>query len=335
MDTRLVRFSTFLLVWMWLQSSSPHAYAQEPGAPQTSKQQAGSAEQTKEAEENRQREAEETKRLTELYLRNQSVFLRKGEVMVELDTFYNRNNQQNLVPTNGGVAVVQTTRRFVDNTIIARYGFLTDGLEVDLIAPVFVHAEVETNDGLEETKQEENRFGDLAAAIRYQLWYERGSRPALVFDVEGKSRTGGSGLAGTGTWNAGGGVTLIKSIDPVVFFGRIGYTYNFASQSRDLGNIFEYRAGLGFSLNDRVSFNVQFSGAYIGASKISSGTSGATAAAIGITPFPVSAQSQEIMNLVFTVTMLVTKRLFIEPLVAVGLTENSFTIVGLRIPFRF
>ena len=39
------------------------------------------------------------------------------------------------------------------------------------------------------------------------------------------------------------------------------------------------------------------------------------------------------MNLVFTVTVMVTKKLFIEPLVAVGLTENSFTIVGVRIPF--
>jgi hypothetical protein len=321
---------------MWLQSSTPHVYAQEPAASQELKREATQAGQTKEAEENRQKEAEETKRLTELYLRNQSVFLRKGEVMVEWDTFYNRNSQQNLVPVTGGVALVQTTRRFVDNTIIARYGFLTDGLEVDLIAPVFVHAEVENNFGTETTTQEENRFGDLAAAIRYQVWYERGNRPSLVLDVEGKSRTGGSGLAGTGTWNAGGGVTLIKSIDPVVFFGRIGYTYNFASQSRDLGNIFDYRLGMGFSLNDRVSFNVQFTGAYIGASKFSSTTtSGATATAIGITPLPVSTQSQEIMNLVFTVTVLVTKKLFIEPLVAVGLTENSFTIVGLRIPFRF
>jgi hypothetical protein len=332
--TRLMPFSTFLLIWICLHPVV--ALAQQQAAPQGSQPATAPTPATQEAEENRQKEAEETKRLTELYLRNQNVFLRKNEVMIELDTFYNRNSQQNLIPVTGGVALVQTTRRFVDNTIIARYGFLTDGLEVDLIAPVFVHAEVENNFGTETTTQEENGFGDLAAAIRYQVWYERGNRPSLVLDVEGKSRTGGNGLLGTGTWNAGGGVTLIKSIDPVVFFGRIGYTYNFASQSRDLGNIFEYRLGMGFSLNDRVSFNVQFTGAYIGASTFpSTSTSGATATAIGITPIPVSTQSQEIMNLVFTVTVMVTKKLFIEPLVAVGLTENSFTIVGVRIPFRF
>ncbi|HZS11664.1 MAG TPA: hypothetical protein VFA38_05395, partial [Nitrospirales bacterium] len=38
------------------------------------------------AEENRQKEAEEARRATELYLRNQNVFLRKGELMVEANT---------------------------------------------------------------------------------------------------------------------------------------------------------------------------------------------------------------------------------------------------------
>ena len=237
-------FSTFLLIWICLHPVV--ALAQQQAAPQGSQPATAPTPATQEAEENRQKEAEETKRLTELYLRNQNVFLRKNEVMIELDTFYNRNSQQNLIPVTGGVALVQTTRRFVDNTIIARYGFLTDGLEVDLIAPVFVHAEVENNFGTETTTQEENGFGDLAAAIRYQVWYERGNRPSLVLDVEGKSRTGGNGLLGTGTWNAGGGVTLIKSIDPVVFFGRIGYTYNFASQSRDLGNIFDIASAWAF-----------------------------------------------------------------------------------------
>ena len=115
------------MIWLWLQSCTPHAYAEEPAPSQEPKPEATRAEPTKEAEENREKEAEETKRLTELFLRNQSVFLRKGEMMVEFDSFYNRNSQQNLVPVNGGAALVQTTRRFFDNAIIARYGFLTDG----------------------------------------------------------------------------------------------------------------------------------------------------------------------------------------------------------------
>ena len=46
------------------------------------------------AEEDREMEAEEAQRLTELFLRNQSVFIRKGELMIELNTFYNRNSRR-------------------------------------------------------------------------------------------------------------------------------------------------------------------------------------------------------------------------------------------------
>ena len=285
-------------------------------------------------EENRAKEAEEAKRLTELYLRNQNVFLRKGELMLELDSFYNRNNQQQFAQVSGFAIPVNTTQRFFNTLLIARYGVLTDGLEVDLIAPFFVHAEVKTDAGVASVTQEEEGFGDVGAAVRYQAWYERGARPSLVIDFEGKSNTGGSGLTGTGTWNAGGGVTLIKTIDPVVLFARLGYTYTFGSHSRDLGNIVDYRIGMGFSLNDRVSFNMQLTGAYIGPSKFT-GFGGAPGTGGGTGPVVFSAQHVELMNLIFATTIMVTKQLFVEPLVGVGLTEQSFTIVGVRLPYRF
>jgi hypothetical protein len=288
---------------------------------------------SKEVEENRQKEAEEAKRMTELFLRNQSVFIRKGEFMVELNSFYNRNSRTTLVPIGGGVAVAQETRRFFDTAVIGRYGLLTDGLEVDLIVPVFIHAEQVSDFGLVRVSQKEEGFGDIGAALRYQVWYERGARPALVLDITGKSRTGGTGLTGTGTWNAGGGITLIKSFDPVVFFARLGYVYNFASETRDLGNIIDYRLGMGFSLNDRVSFNIQFSGAYVQPSKVE-GT-GLAPGGGGFGPIVFSSRHVEMMNLVFTTTVMVTNNFFVEPIVGVGLTPESFTIVGLRLPYRF
>jgi hypothetical protein len=297
-------------------------YAKEPAKPKADPD-GNVAADMKDLEGNRQKEAEEAKRLTELYLRNQNVFVRKGEVILELNTLYSRNGRQTI--DNNGV-VSNDTRRFLDNTLIARYG-LMDGFELDLIAPVYVHGEVESDLGTARFKEQKDGVGDMGAALRYEAWYESGNRPALVIDVSGKSRTGGSGLTGTGTWNAGGGVTLIKTLDPVVFFGRLGYTYNFASQTRNLGNVIDYRIGMGFSLNDRVSFNVQFAGASVGSSTIlDSDPTG---------PITYSVRHQEIMNLIFTTTVQVTRKLFIEPLVAVGMTENSFTIVGLRLPYRF
>jgi hypothetical protein len=286
-----------------------------------------------EGEENRQKEAEEAKRQTELFLRNQSVFIRRGEFMVELNSFYNRNSRTTLQPIGGGVATAQETRRFFDTTVIGRYGLLTDGLEIDVIVPAFIHAEQVSDFGIVRGSQEKDGIGDIGAALRYQVWYERGTRPALVLDVTGKSRTGGTGLAGTGTWNAGGGITLLKSFDPVVFFGRLGYVYNFASQTRDLGNIIDYRFGMGFSLNDRVSFNIQFTGAFVGSSKVVGFGSASGGGSSG--PLVFSSRHVEIMNLVFTTTVIVTKNFSVEPIVGVGLTNESFTIVGLRLPYRF
>ena len=143
---------------------------------------------TQSVEDNRQKEAEEAKRLTELYLRNQSVFVRKKEFMLELNTLYSRNSQQTFVPVTGGVTSAKETRRFLDNTLIGRYGLL-DGLELDVIAPVFVQAEQETDVGTGPAKDTKDGVGDIGGALRYEAWYERGNLPALVVDVSGKSNT--------------------------------------------------------------------------------------------------------------------------------------------------
>jgi hypothetical protein len=50
----------------------------------------------------------------------------------------------------------------------------------------------------------------------------------------------------------------------------------------------------------------------------------------------IEGSSLEIINLLFTTTVLITKRLFIEPIVGVGMTDDAFdATLGLRIPYRF
>jgi hypothetical protein len=90
---------------------------------------------------------------------------------------------------------------------------------------------------------------------------------------------------------------------------------------------------MGFSLNDRVSLNIQFSGAYVQPSKLVG--VGQTAGAGGFGPLVFTSRHTEIMNLIFTTTIIVTKQFSIEPLVGLGLTDESFTMVGLRLPYRF
>ena len=273
-------------------------------------------------EGDRQKEAEEIRRLQEFYLRNQSVFIRKSELIVEFNNFYGTDKNQSFVQLNPtSAAIIQTTRRFFDTTLFTRYGLAT-GLEFDLIAPVFIHAEQELNVGTSTTTTASSGIGDIAAALRYEIFYEKGLRPSVILDVQGKSRTAGTSLRGTGNYNVGGGITLLKSIDPVVFFGRLGYTETLAYGGRDNGNIVEYSLGMGFSLNDRVAFNMQVVGALVGKTRLQGQV--------------IDGSSLEIVNLLFSTTVLVTKKLFLEPIVGIGLTADAFdATVGLRLPWRF
>lgn len=273
-------------------------------------------------EGDRKKEAEELRRLRDVYLRSLSVFIRRGEVIFELNTFYSTDRRQDflqLTPTDA--TLIRTTRRFFDTTVFLRLGLAT-GLEFDVIVPAFVHAEQEIDLGTGRNRAVSEGLGDIGAALRYQVWYEQGGWPALIIDAIGKSRTGGDSLRGTGSYHVGGGITLLKSIDPVVFFGRIGYTETLELNGRNLGNIFDYSLGMGFSLNDRVSFNMQVTNSLIGQTTL-----------LGQ---KIEGSSLEIVNLLFTTTVLVTKKLFIEPVVGVGVTDDAFdAILGFRVPYRF
>lgn len=273
-------------------------------------------------EGDREKEAEELKRLQDFYLRNQSVFIKKGEYIVEFNTFYSTDQRQEFLPVSANTSTLfDTRRRFFDTALFARAGILTDGLELNVRFPFLVHADQESQVASARSASSSTGIGDVGAALRYQVWYERGARPGLIIDITGKSRTAGDTLRGTGHANIGGGITLIKSFDPVVFFGRIGYAETLSHDDRNPGNIIEYSAGMGFALNDRVAFNIQLLGAFIGKSKFQGRT--------------LDRSSLEIANIQFSSTVLITKKLFVEPFVSIGLTSDAFdSSVGLRIPYR-
>ena len=255
-------------------------------------------------------------------MRNQSVFIRKGEAIVEFNNFYSTDQNLRLLQLSPTTAtIIQTKNRFFDTTLFGRYG-LARGLELDFIAPVFVHAEQEFNVGAGTTTTTSSGVGDIAAALRYQIVSETGLRPSVILDVQGKSRTAGTSIRGSGNYNVGGGISLVKSIDPVVFFGRLGYTETLAYGERNNGNIVTYSLGMGFSLNDRVAFNMQLVGALVGQTQLRGQV--------------IDGSSLEIVNLLFSTTILATKKLFLEPIVGIGLTDDAFdATIGLRIPYRF
>ncbi len=256
----------------------------------------------------------------EIFLREQLVLSRRGELALELDTFYSTGTRQEFVRSDGGVAFIKRTNRTVTTTFIPRYGII-DGLELALAIP-FGYAEQEINFGVGRSRTDDFGLGDIAGTLRYQLWSESGARPALILDLDGKSRSRSAPLLGTDHWNVGGGVTLVKTLDPVVFFGRLGYTATLEREGRDPGDEIRYEAGMGFSLNDRVSFKMQVGGAAVGRAKLDGRE--------------IAGSSLDIISLLFAVTTRATRHLFVEPVVSIGLTEDTPDVVaGVDLVYQF
>jgi hypothetical protein len=265
-------------------------------------------------------EAEAAQRAMDIFLREQKVLIRRGELWLELNSFYSTDSRHDFAGSGTAVGLAEVRTQSAESTLILRYGLLND-LEADLRVP-FVYAEQEIDFGVTRLRREEAGLGDVGAGLRYQVWRERPGSPDVVLSLEGKSRTGDEPLLGTGHWNVGGSVALVKTFDPVVIFGRLGYTATLERQGRDPGDEVFYQLGIGYSLNDRVSVSTQLIGAVVGHTELDGAT--------------LRRSHLDVISLQFGVTALVTRRLFIEPVVSVGLSKDApDAVVGVNLLYRF
>ncbi|GJL62032.1 MAG: hypothetical protein NPIRA04_06860 [Nitrospirales bacterium] len=266
-------------------------------------------------EGDRREEAAEFQESRDLFLRQEKIVFGQGELLLEFSSLYSSNESQ--------FVNLELKSRTWDNSLNLQYGLL-DGLQLGLQVPVFVNALQEANDlvGMTSVRDEDRGIGDVSGDLRYQVLGEASGRPDVILDVNVKSRTGGQSLRGSGHWNVGGGLTFVKTLDPAVIFARVGYTETVKRKGFNPGNIVEYRFGVGFSLNDRVSLNAQLSGAFLGRSR-QRGTQ-------------MLRSSREVATLLLATTILLDRHFSIEPVIGAGLTDesNDFTF-GLRFPYRF
>ena len=279
------------------------------------------------SEEDIRKQAEETRRARDTFLREERVLIRRGELQLEFSMFYSMDTRDQLITVPGGNSqLVKSKSREVSTSLLGRYA-LVNNLELILEVPFLVYTKGTDEfqmGGVEQTF-DATGVGDISGSLRYQLWRETASIPDVIVELNGKSTTGDDlrffgdeQLLGTGDWEVEGGITLVKTLDPVVFFGRVGYTHRFG----DPGDVFSASLGMGFSLNDHVSYNMQVLGAFVDRPDIDETTSG-------------NDSGLEIISLQFAVTVLVSGRLFVEPVVNFGLSDDAVdVIVGINMPFQ-
>lgn len=289
-------------------------------------------------ERNLKQEAEEAQQALDQFLRRQKVIFKESQLQLELSMAYSHETAENLIISQqrGGVegfdslATPKFITRSLNTVFFARYG-LADNLEFDFSLP-FTYVEQEADftpfrearraQGLPEFIRVNNfGLGDISWGLRYAAWTGDAFSVALNFNVKSPTGDESRGL-GSGHWNIGGGATFVKTIDPVVLFASAGYTATIAGNGFNPGDQIPYSMGMGFSLNDRVSFLTSLSGAAVRRSEINGKE--------------ISGSGLDIDTLQFSTTIQLTRGLFIEPVVGIGLTEEtSDFFVGISIPYLF
>ncbi len=204
----------------------------------------------------------------------------------------------------GTINLDQTKASVLTTDITGRYG-ITDRINLEANIPYVYRTSRFVSGGaggastsISEVTKSSSGLGDVSVAGYYQLVKESARWPDLVASLRVRSPTGRDpfGLkliapddnnnnlnvpedlpTGSGLWSVTANVSALRTYDPVILFGNLGYTYNLPGSFDDispvvgqvqpakvkLGNPYQLSGGLAIALNDRaaVSFSVAASAA--------------------------------------------------------------------------
>jgi hypothetical protein len=181
--------------------------------------------------------------------------------------------------------------------VTARYG-LSDRLSIEASLP-YVFRDTRFVSGgaggasssLSEVTVRSQGMGDATLAAYYQVVKENARWPDVVASLRVKAPTGrdpfglkliqaegdNSNLnvpaelpTGSGVWSVTGNVSVLRTYDPVILFGNLGYTWNRPQDFDDispvlmavaparvsLGQVFQLSGGVAIALNDRAAVSL-------------------------------------------------------------------------------
>ncbi len=308
------------------------------------------------------REAQEEAKKALTRLEKDYVLLKKKQFEVEYTfsfTYYSANQiylesfaiLDPVFLTLGQFGIERAKRHIFVNSLAFRYGIL-DNLQFDVNVPyVYRYDRLSRGEQNQEETLERAGLGDISVNMSFQPIRETKSRPAIILNFGYKFKTGKSPYeidpqkdvpTGTGYRSAKFSVSWVKSVDPVVVFGSLGYTYNFTedvdqtveanNQTQTLDKVYpgdniNLALGFAYALAYNFSMNVQYINTYV-------------------LPTYIKKEGEpksKVANSTFNLAMLklgtgwaLTPKVPLSFSLYVGLTQDSpdYT-VELRIPFKF
>lgn len=225
------------------------------------------------------------------------VLTKKGNIVVEPSVAYaySDNNRVFLdaftfIPAIavGLIDIRELNRHSLFANLGFRYG-ATDRLELEARIPYVYRADIQRSrpvsigSSINETfNATGNNIGDIELAARYQITSGSKGWPILVGNLITTLPTGKSPFdikyvesqevpgarfptevpTGTGFVSFQPSLTALYPSDPAVFFGNINYTYTMSTNENvgkiDVGDAVGLTFGMGFSVNERSSFNLGY-----------------------------------------------------------------------------
>ena len=140
-------------------------------------------------------------------------------------------------------------------------------------------------------------FGDVRLGVRRTLMIEGPGRPDIIATLSGRIPTGHTSYA------VGGGLAVVKSVDPVVLFANANYRHTFSR-----------------NFSDTLTLSTSVSGLFSGATRFDNA----------------ELRQQDSFSLSFGLTSWLAKGLYIEPSVSFGLggPSDSYSL-GVTLPYTF
>lgn len=263
-------------------------------------------------------EAPEEREAEDVFLRGQRVLLAPGEVVMDFGQFYLRSDVRELAQIGEATGLATVEQRVFTTIFVGRVGVAD---ETEVFASTSFSSQ-HTGQFLGSTRLAEsstNEFGGLRIGARRTLLREGTGRPDVILTFDGLLPTGDR-IA-----DIGGGLVLVKSVDPVVLFAAGSYHRPFTRGLTDTtrivpGGRVDASMGYGLALNDTLALSMSVSAVFAEEATLDG-------AAI---------RQPDSYGAGFGLTSWLAEGLYIEPSVSFGLNGPGRSVAfGLTLPYAF
>ncbi|MBT5049702.1 MAG: helix-turn-helix domain-containing protein [Rhodospirillaceae bacterium] len=262
--------------------------------------------------------APEQRTADDVFLRSQKVLLAPGEVTIELGQFYSKSDSQQLAAVGGGVGLATIEQETLTTLLLGRVGV---GAETELFASTSFRSQ-DNDVYVGSTKLSEGgraEIGDINLGVRRTLLHEGPGYPDIIATIDGHIPTGASSYA------IGGGLALVKSIDPAVLFANANYRHTFSRNFIDLARLepedsLDISMGYALALNDTLTLSTSVSGVFSSATSFDNAT----------------LRQQNSYSMQVGLTSWLAEGLYIEPSVSFGLSGPGDSVAfSVTMPYTF